>query len=154
MSGRVGGRPGGRSVGVDLELPEREAVGGGPGEALHPDVAGRVAAKSTLSVPPSPVVVDQTGCQVVPSVETSIRYDRAYAASQRSTTRLTGRTEPRSTVIHWLSDQELAQRVPGLPSTARAAPLPDWLLDAVTVRPAARLVMSSPRPAGNDTTCW
>jgi hypothetical protein len=80
-----------------------------------------VGVKPLLSVPPSPVVVDQTVRQVVLSVETSIRYERPYAASQLTTARPTVLLDPRSTVIHWLSDDELAHRVPGLLSTALLA---------------------------------
>ena len=92
--------------------------------------------------------------QVLPSPETSIRYDRPYAASQSSTTRPTGCAEPRSTRSDWLSDEELDQRVPGLPSTARAAGYISWLLVAVTGRPAARFGVAVPRRAGKETTCW
>ena len=56
-----------------------------------------------LSVPPLPEVVDQTVVQELPSVETSMRYERPYAASQRRTVRPTVFAPPRSTVICRLS---------------------------------------------------
>ena len=59
-------------------------------------------------------------------------------------------------MIHWLSDQLLAQRVESLPSIALAGvyDVSNWVLDADADFPYARLAMASPRCAGNCTTCW
>src|SRR5882757_5428264 len=74
-----------------------------------------------LCSPPAPFVVVWIVVQLVALVEVWIWKPLAYAASQRSSTRLTACAEPRSTWSHWLSANELAQRVPLLPSTAAAA---------------------------------
>src|SRR5215472_10121556 len=65
-------------------------------------------------------------------------------------------TDPRSTLIHWLSLNELPQRLVSLASTALSGVrlVRNCTLEAVAVRPNARLVTLSPRCAGNDTTCW
>src|SRR6266536_920559 len=88
------------------------------------------------SMPPSPVKVLWTSVQFPPVVEVCIEYAVAKAASQLSRTRVTGCTEPRSTVIHWGSLNWLDQRVPGLPSTAKfGVRLPASLLDEVAFLP-------------------
>src|SRR4051794_1821377 len=56
--------------------------------------------------------------------------------------------------MDWLSLHALAHRDVGSPSVAAAGEKPNWVLLALAVRPAARLVTASPRCAGNDTTCW
>src|SRR4051812_7644166 len=62
--------------------------------------------------------------------------DRAYAASQFRTTRLSVAVVPRSTCSHCASLNALDQRVPVLPSTALAAAKSAFsALDAVAVLP-------------------
>src|SRR5262245_46021316 len=109
-----------------------------------------------MSLPPSPVVVDQTVVHRTLSVDTSIRYALPYADSQCTATRATLCGTPRSTFSHWLSLNELPHRVESFASMALAGVrlVRNCTLDADADLPVARLTMLSPRPAGNDTTCW
>src|SRR2546425_4042956 len=96
-------------------------------------------ANTSLSTSPSPVVVDQTVRQAVPSPDNSTRYPVAYAASQRRITRPTVVAVPRSTRTHWSSLHPLLHRVPWSASTAAPVEKNSWVLDALTGRPTARL---------------
>lgn len=71
--------------------------------------------------------------QAVPLSEVWIRNARAYAASQRSTTRLTVTVEPRSTCSHCGSLKVLDQRVPVSPSTAADAGVAAFSVDEEVV---------------------
>jgi hypothetical protein len=87
-------------------------------------------------MPPAPLLVDYKAVQVDPSVEPSIRYAVAYAASQLSTTQLTECAAPRSTDSHCGLANAEDQRVPVLPSTALVAGVPTFSVeDAVTAAP-------------------
>ena len=77
-----------------------------------------VGANESLSWPPSPSVTTAESVQFTASGEVWILYPLPYADSQLRTTRETGCTEPRSTVIDWSSLQSLAHRVEALPSIA------------------------------------
>ncbi len=79
---------------------------------------------------------------MAPSAEVWSWKARAYAASQVSTTRQMVRVLPRSTRSHCGSLAALAQRVPGLPSTAADAARPaSWMDEAVAGLPCATLAL-------------
>ena len=83
----------------------------------------------TVSVPPSPVVVEYTSVHCVPLSETCTLYPLAYAASHDSTAVVTVQVPPRSTVIQALLSLlwSLDQREALLPSMALPATrVPSW----------------------------
>src|SRR3954471_441456 len=97
-----------------------------------------------FSVPPAPDVVLYTCDQFVASLETSMRYAVANAASQWIVNPLMAALAPRSSCSHWGSLQADDQRVDWSPSTAAEAGVPAFSTDdAVALEPTAMLASAA-----------
>src|SRR5262245_47677316 len=98
----------------------------------------------TSSTPPFPALLVCTVVHTpVGELLTCTSYSLLNAASQSRTTRLIVRVAPRSTYTHWLSLNELDQRLYASPSMALAAAYVDDSFDELT----AVVGMSCTNPA-------
>src|SRR2546430_15506445 len=106
-----------------------------------------------FSTPPAPFAVANWSVHVTLSSDVWILYDRADARSQYSRTEPTVWTEPRSTVIHCGSPNELDQRVDVFPSTALPPAVPVFSVElTVTLLCSARFAAAKAPRCTNSAT--